>query len=253
MGVEFHFISAMLVLATGLAGGAWALKTGASPTLRSRQIIRLGAATAGGVFLGAGLIHMLGDASETLGTAFPDVDFPIAFAIATVGFVLVLAVERVVFRAASAAEGPFAYILTLVLGLHSLLAGIALGIEDSGIVGLAIVIAILAHKGAAAFSLGVSFVKANMPRRRAWGLIFTFACVTPFGIFVGSVLGSSLSGENGEIVEGVFDALAAGSFMYIAAVDIINEEFGDAKHSHIPGFAALLAGLGLMAALALYV
>jgi hypothetical protein len=41
--------------------------------------------------------------------------------------------------------------------------------------------------------------------------------------------------------------------MYIAAVDIITEEFGDAEHSHIPGFAALLAGLGLMAVLALFV
>jgi solute carrier family 39 (zinc transporter), member 1/2/3 len=115
------------------------------------------------------------------------------------------------------------------------------------------VVAILAHKGAAAFSLGVSFVKANMPKRRAWGLIATFACVTPFGIFIGSALGSILSGENGEIVEGVFDALAAGSFMYIAAVDIITEEFGDAEHSHIPGFAALLAGLGLMTVLAMFV
>lgn len=253
MGLHFHLISAVLVLIVGLAGGAWALRVGASSTPGSRYFMRMGAALAGGVFLGAGLIHMLGDASSTMDKAFPDVDYPIAFAIATVGFVMVLAVERVVFRAASAAEGPFAYILILVLGLHSLLAGIALGIEGSGIVGLAIVVAILAHKGAAAFSLGVSFVKANMPKCRAWGLIATFSCVTPFGIFIGSALGSILSGENGEIVEGVFDALAAGSFMYIAAVDIITEEFGDAEHSHIPGFAALLAGLGLMTVLAMFV
>ena len=116
---------------------------------------------------------MLGDTNSTMDTAFLDVDFPIAFATATVRFVMVLAVERVVFRAASTAKGLFAYILILVLGLHSLLAGIALGIEDSGIVGLAIVVTILAHKGAAAFSLGVSFVKANMPKRHAWGLCDT--------------------------------------------------------------------------------
>ncbi len=51
----------------------------------------------------------------------------------------------------------------------------------------------------------------------------------------------------------MFDSLAAGAFMYIAAVDIINEEFGDAGHSHIPVFAVLPAGLTLMAALALFV
>jgi solute carrier family 39 (zinc transporter), member 1/2/3 len=97
MSLHFHLISAVLVLIVGLAGGAWALRVGASSTPGSRYFMRMGAALAGGVFLGAGLIHMLGDASDTMDKAFPDVDFPIAFTIATVGFVMVLAVERVVF------------------------------------------------------------------------------------------------------------------------------------------------------------
>ena len=253
MGSSFHLISAVLIFATGLAGGAWAMRAGASTSSRGELVIRMGAAMAGGVFLGAGLIHMLGDASDNLGRAFPDLNFPLAFAIATLGFVVVLLVERVVFRAASAATGPYAYILTMVLGLHSLLAGIALGIEGSAIVGLAIVIAILAHKGAAAFSLAVSFVKAGMARKRAWGLIATFSTVTPLGILIGSLLGSALPERPGEIVEGIFDALAAGSFLYIAAIDIIHEEFGEGEHSHIPAFAALLAGLCLMAVLAIFV
>ena len=253
MEAHYHLISALLIFAVGLAGGGWALRAGAATNDRSQYLVRLGASMAGGVFLGAGLIHMMGDASDTLDAAFPGTDFPIAYAIAAIGFVLVLTVERVVFRAASAAEGPFAYVLTLVLGLHSLLAGMALGIEDSAVVGLAIVVAILAHKGSAAFSLGISFVRSGMDRKRAWGLLATFACVTPLGILIGSELGNVLSGPNGEIVEGFVDALAAGSFVYIAAIDIINEEFGEAEHSHLPGLAALLAGLGLMALLALYV
>ncbi len=246
----FQFVVALVIFLTGFGGGAYALvkgRTGADSTLA----MRLGAAAAGGVFLGAGLIHMLGDASDIFGVLAPQVEFPLAFTIAALGFVIILGIERVAFQAQSAADGPYAYILALALGFHSLLAGIALGVEDSAAVGFAIAIAIIAHKGAAAFSLAVSFIKGGLSRRRAWGLLLTFSCITPAGILIGRVIGHTLEHESGELVEAVFDALAAGSFLYIAALDIIQEEF-TGPESHVPRFIALLAGLGLMTALALY-
>lgn len=248
----FQILAAAAIFATGLIGGALAMRQGAREGGATSSFTRMAAAAAGGVFLGAGFIHMLGDASDHFDAMLPDLDFPVAYAVAAIGFVAVLAIERVVFRAATAAEGPFAYILTVVLGFHSLLAGIALGVEDTALVGLAIAIAIVAHKGAAAFALAISFVKAGMPRRRAWAMLVTFACITPFGIGVGMVIGNVLDHGSGEIVEAVFDALAAGSFLYIAALDIIQEEFGEGEHSHLPGFTALLAGLGLMALIAIW-
>lgn len=246
----FQIAVALVIFLTGLGGGAYALIQGRREA-GSSLALRLGAALAGGVFLGAGLIHMLGDASEIFDELLPELDFPLAYLIAAVGFVAILGIERVAFRAQSAAEGPYAYILTLVLGFHSLLAGIALGVEDTIAVGLAIAIAIVAHKGAAAFALGVSFVKSAMPRSRAWALLVTFSCITPAGIFIGRLVNSTLPHEEAETVEAIFDGLAAGTFLYIAALDIIQEEFAGAE-SHLPRFAALLGGLALMAALALY-
>ena len=251
MHVGFQTLAALAIFATGMIGGALALRHGGRDSVPG-LLARLGGPAAGGVFLGAGFIHMLGDANDTFTQVAPAVDFPLAFLLAAVGFVAVLAIERVVFRAASAAQGPFAYILTLVLGFHSLLAGIALGVEDAALVGLAIAIAIVAHKGAAAFALGASFVKAGMARAQAWGLIATFSCITPLGILVGVLLGNLLASEDGEIVEAVFDSLAAGSFLYIAALDIIQDEFGKRTHSHVPALMALLAGLGLMALIAVW-
>lgn len=252
MQIEFQLLAAIAIFATGLIGGALALRQGVHGDGLPSMVSRLGGPAAGGVFLGAGFIHMLGDASGNFATILPDVDFPVAYLLAAVGFVAVLAIERVVFKAASAAQGPYAYILTLVLGFHSLLAGIALGVEDAALVGLAIAIAIVAHKGAAAFALATSFVRADMARPRAWRLVATFSCVTPLGILIGALLGNLLAEESGEIVEAVFDSLAAGSFLYIAALDIIQEEFDDRPHSHVPAFLALLAGLGLMALIAIW-
>lgn len=248
----FQILAAAVIFATGLIGGALAMRQGAREGGETSLLTRLASAAAGGVFLGAGFIHMLGDANDTFGDALPGVEFPIAYVGAALGFVAVLAIERVVFRAASAAEGPFAYILTVVLGFHSMLAGIALGVEDMALVGLAITIAIVAHKGAASFALAISFVKSGMVRRRAWGLVVTFSCITPIGIGLGAIMGDVLSHGDGEIVEAVFDSLAAGSFLYIAALDIIQEEFGEHDRSHIPGFVALITGLGLMALIAVW-
>ena len=251
MHVGFQALAAVAIFATGMVGGALALRRDGSGEIPG-IVTRLGGPAAGGVFLGAGFIHMLGDANETFTRIAPQTDFPIAFLLAAVGFVTILAIERVVFKAASAAQGPFAYILTLVLGFHSLLAGIALGVEDVALVGLAIAIAIIAHKGAAAFALGASFVRAGMARPQAWGLIATFSCITPLGIVGGVLLGNLLASDDGEIVEAVFDSLAAGSFLYIAALDIIQDEFGERPHSHVPALLALLAGLGLMALIAVW-
>lgn len=252
MHYGFQILAALTIFATALIGGALALRSGSHRDGVPTLLARLGGPAAAGVFLGAGFIHMLGDASDTFAAVMPGIDFPLAFLLAAVGFVVVLAIERVVFKAATAAEGPYAYILTLVLGFHSLLAGIALGVEDTALVGLAIAIAIVAHKGAAAFALGTSFARAGMARGQAWGLIATFSCVTPLGILVGVLLGNLLAEESGEIVEAVFDALAAGSFLYIAALDIIQDEFGDRHRSHGPAFLALLGGLGLMAVIAVW-
>ena len=91
---------------------------------------------------------------------------------------------------------------------------------------LNIVLAIGIHKSAAASSLGISLVKTfpNDFKLVRW-LIFTFSMATPTGIVIGMILG-----KEGEIYTIIFSSLAAGTFLYIAATEIIVEEFS------LPGY-----------------
>lgn len=220
-----RIVAIVVIFLTGLAGGLLPLWVGYTP--RTQRIFSLGNALSAGIFLSAGLIHMLPDAERNLRGALGE--FPAASLIAVIGFFIVLLVERVLARGEAelgeAKPGVYAYILALVLSVHSLIAGTALGAERSTTGMLVIFIAIIAHKGSAAFALGVSMFRGGVPRTRIPRTIGIFAAMTPIGIVLGSVLASLLSGHAALLFEGAFDALAAGTFIYVAVLDVIGEEF----------------------------
>lgn len=113
------------------------------------------------------------------------------------------------------------YVLMLALSVHSIFEGLAVGINDNESEVLNMAIAIVIHKGAASCSLGISLLKTfpNDFGLIRW-LIFIFACATPLGVFIGMLLASQ-----GELMDIIFSSLAAGTFVYIAASEIIVGEF----------------------------
>lgn len=249
-------IFAGVVFLIGLGGGLVALRLGQASS--SRRWFSWGSALAGGVFLGAGLIHLLPDAANGLGQYYHGMDYPLAFALCAIGFLAVLLLEKVICagweaeaNGPKAAAGPMAFILTAVLSFHSLLAGLALGAEATLTGSLAIFFAIVAHKGSAGFALGVDLERAGAKGGRRWGLLILFCLSTPFGILAGAGLAVLASGPTGRLVEAVFDSLAAGTFLYIAVLDIIQEEFFQPV-DRWPKFLLLVAGLVGMALLALW-
>ena len=62
----------------------------------------------------------------------------------------------------------------------------------------------------------------------------------------------ALSGSVVNLIEGCFDALAAGTFIYVAVLDIIDEELTK-EGDKILKFSLIVAGIVLMALLALWV
>ena len=216
----------VVILLLGLLGGFLPMWIGYTP--KTQRFFSLGNALAAGIFLSAGLIHMLPDAEENLRGVLGE--FPVASLIAMLGFFLVLFVERVVAadesEAGEAKKGAiYAYILALVLSVHALIAGIAVGTEQTVTGLLVLLIAILAHKGSEAFALGISMVRGNIPRSRIPRTIGFFALMTPLGIALGALLSNALTGHTAVLFAGVFDALAAGTFIYVAILDVIGEEF----------------------------
>ncbi len=85
----------VVIFAVGMAGGLVAL--GSRRNGRTEMAFSIGATLAGGIFLGAGLMHMLPDSVVALNDYFAGVDFPIGYLIAAVGFLAVLFIEEILF------------------------------------------------------------------------------------------------------------------------------------------------------------
>ncbi|MCK5451666.1 MAG: ZIP family metal transporter, partial [Candidatus Omnitrophica bacterium] len=143
------------------------------------------------------------------------------------------------------------YILAFVLSVHSIIAGIALGTEDVITKAFIILIAIVAHKGSAVFALAVNLNKEGVTGKRLRKIVTLFSFMTPVGIVCGLVLTAFLQNKAELMVEGVFDALAAGTFLYVAFIDIIEEEFVLPQDKGYK-FILLTFGLGVMATLAIF-
>jgi len=244
----------VVIFAIGMAGGLAAI--GAQHSARRELLFSVGSAFAAGIFLGAGLIHLLPDGIEALAGVVTGVDFPLGFLIAALGFLLVTYIEMVYLagRHGPRTEGGSevtAYALVVILSIHSILAGAALGTEDTLVGSVAIFLAIIGHKGAAAFALGVEFQRSGFERSKYIRLLLTFASMTPLGIVLGAGLDHLLQASYGRLFEGIFDCLAAGTFLYIAIIEIIGKEFANRTARQFK-FAMLCAGIGLMSVIALW-
>ena len=78
-----------------------------------------------------------------------------------------------------------------------------------------------------------------------------FVAATPVGILVGTLLGEVLEGTDQLMFEATFLSLAAGTFAYVATLDILRDEFSE------PGrrwskWSLVAAGTAFMGVLALW-
>ena len=101
-------------------------------------------------------------------------------------------------------------------------------------------IAILAHKWAEAITVGVSIGKAKMGLKMNLLLIFIFAISTPIGISVGHWFS-----DKGQEIKALLNALSAGTFLYISAVEIFSEEFSGESRKY-GRFIASFVGVVMM-------
>ncbi|MYG13897.1 MAG: hypothetical protein F4171_14070 [Gammaproteobacteria bacterium] len=222
------FIAAASILAIALIGGA--IPMAAARYQSSQRFFSLGNAFAGGLFLGVGFIHLLPEGIEQLGEV---VDYPLGALLAALGLGALLLIDRVLFDGrhvppdSGTAQGQSIYplVLLLLLSIHSIITGLSLGLESHASTAIILALGIVLHKGSEAFALMVSTISANFAANRRNALLGVFAAMTPVGILAGMLGSSVLHGDAAALVEGSFNALAAGTFIYIAILDIIDEEF----------------------------
>merc|ERR1712129_363659 len=132
---------------------------------------------------------------------------------------------------------------TLVgLTIHSFFEGVAMGVPmDASVVG-ALVLAVAAHKGFAAFAVSsVNLTLMKEGKRNTWILIILwFALTGPVGMMIGMTLSNSLDSSGTAVVT----ALAAGSVLSVGVTEMLLPAFKDGQGL---GWKLLSAWIGLLA------
>lgn len=195
---------------------------------------------AAGVLLGTAFFHLLPEAQEIQSESF--------LFWTLVGFATFFLIEVLVgFHACRENEehhdhhhvlGPIA---SLGLFVHSLLDGIAIaiGFELDPTIGLVTALAVMVHElPEGIFTISI-LLHSKMKRKRALLWTFAVALATPLG----TVLTLLLFPDLGEDTLGILLAIAAGSFIYVSASDLIPESH---KSRSIPTGIFMILGLVLM-------
>jgi len=196
-----------------------------------------------GVFLGAIFLHLLPD-------TLTDGSGSVASYMVLTGFILILLIERIIFGSHQVhcddhCGHRHAIVgMTALIGLsaHSFTEGFGLGVGMvEAELGFVIFIAIIAHKVIASFSLATIFRLAQFSTKKTLALIGLFALMTPIGALITLPFLENMRDLSLAIPTG----LTAGTFLYVATMDLLPEAFHTDKEKVSP-FIWLILGIFIM-------
>jgi len=241
-------LSLIIILLVTLIGGSYPfIKRLTSDQGRDFPI---GEALAAGVFLGAGLLHMLGDSAKLFDAL--GYHYPWPFLLAGIIFLVLLLLEhlgREIYEHQGATHVGFAVLTLIMLSVHSFLEGAALGLSNSFAMLMIIFLAILAHKWAASFALAVQINKSTIPSKLGIVLFLLFAIMTPLGILFGSNI---IQAGNNPLLEPIFTALAAGTFLYLGTLHGLSRAIMVKTCCDLKNFNFVVIGFTIMAIVAIW-
>ncbi|MBI4142395.1 ZIP family metal transporter [Candidatus Uhrbacteria bacterium] len=124
------------------------------------------------------------------------------------------------------------------LAVHSLVDGLAIGagFEVSPALGILTTLAVILHEVPEGITTLSLFLHANYPRQRAVLFTAIVALATP----VGAIVTTFVPALRSAAMLGVLLAVAGGSFLYVAAADLIPETH---RARHIPAILLMLLGI----------
>ena len=225
---------------------------------KEQIILTHGYIFAKGIFLGTALLHLFPSAITQFSEHYPRLEYPVIGLVVVVTIFALHIIERMAAqllgKMAAFSNNVTIYLLILLLSIHSIFEGAALGIGDSITEIFIILIAVLAHKSSAAFALVVNMQRHGLKASLVQPVIWLFACMTPLGVLMGSVIKHVLTASNGQITLSIIDAIAAGTFIYIACLEQEDmPALPDAqKSSPVVNVMSFGLGLGLMAVVAIW-
>ena len=205
-----------------------------------------------GVFLGAGLLHMLPEANDMF--IKMGYHYPFAFIITGITFLLFLWLEHLgqeLYHHKDKSHPAFAILACLMLSIHSLVLATALGFSQEYPLMIMLFIAIITHKWAESFSIAVELNKSSL--RTSSSLIFflLFASMTPLGIFIGYYFGHGI--ETASLFDPILISISAGTFLYLGTLHGLERCVMVERCCNLGDFSFVIIGFLLMASVAAYI
>jgi solute carrier family 39 (zinc transporter), member 1/2/3 len=184
-----------------------------------------GEAFSAGVFLALSLTMLLPSAFHIFQKQLPEINYPIGSAIAILAFLCLLAMEHMTMHAIASERNDVDHerlpariplVMTTMIALPSFFLGATLGLSDNTGATL-IFIAIILHKGTAAFALMLMMVRSTLSRSQTVVLFTVFALITPLGIIFGGFVHNELTAST-TLIKATVLALGAGTFLYMGTL-----------------------------------
>nr|ADI24871.1 zinc transporter [Zea mays] len=148
-------------------------------------------------------------------------------------------------------------VLELGILVHSVIIGVSLGASLRPSTIRPLVGALSFHQFFEGIGLGGCIVQAEFKARAAVVMAAFFSLTAPAGIALGIAIASGYSrhGATALVVEGVFNAAAAGILVYMSLVDLLAADFSNPRLQtnaklQLAAYVALFLGAGLMSLLA---
>jgi solute carrier family 39 (zinc transporter), member 1/2/3 len=253
--ITLKIIFALVIFLITIIAGLWPLHL----AQKQKDILSLGNIFAHGVFLSAALIHLLPEAGKAFGALWQNSNYPIASLICIITYTLLFSLERWATsnhkfkHFSSTLTTPI--ILVIVLTIHSLSEGSAIGINASISGTIIIFAAVIAHKSSESIALAANLHHYTLSIKTITKIIIAFALTTPIGILISAFIQHVTFTSIGELLAGIFNAIAAGTFLYLGTAHIIADPSHCKVESYtfIPGICAFLLGIFLMSIVAIWI
>lgn len=130
--------------------------------------------------------------------------------------------------------------LLFALSLHSLFEGLAVGLQEEVSSVLQIFVAVVLHKVALAFSLGLSLVQTELSLASVIKSNFLFSITSPLGMCIAIALEEFGHSLNSSIMNGILQALACGTFLYVTFFEVLPHELSQSENRLLKLLALLL-------------
>lgn len=212
----------------------------------------IGETLATGIFLGAGLLHMLPESTALFQARH--YHYPFAFIITGAVFLIFLWLEHLgqeIYHQHKEVDPPaFAILAWGMLSIHSIMLGAALGLNHNNSIIIMIFLAIITHKWAESFAIAMSLNKSSLSYFQSLSFFISFAFMTPLGIFIGWYFGIVATDS---IFDPILLAASAGTFLYLGTLHGLERCVMVQRCCNLSDFSFVIIGFLLMAFVAKYV